>query len=178
MKKEMEDYLVRLCDNKKVLDVGFAGNNGKLKTKPINFIHNISKEYSCIDIQKRKVNFAVKKGYDAYLRSVEDFDLKTKFDVILLLDVIEHLSNIGNALECIKKHMTKNSILVVNTPNAHYLFGVGRYISLLRNVSNINKEHTVWFCPITIKQLFERHGFIFQQISSRVDSEIFGFGYI
>jgi len=168
----LEKYFLENIIDKKVLDIGFGGNNGSLDSKPMKMIREYTEKYTGIDIKEENINNAKKLGINVSLADVENFNLKHKFDTVIMFDVIEHLSNPGNALSCISKHMHKESFLIINTPNPFYLFGLGRYFHLWRGVNNINLEHTCWFCPITLRQLLNRHGFSFELFSKPLGQEI------
>jgi SAM-dependent methyltransferase len=55
--------------------------------------------------------------------NAENFDLNDKkFDIIVSLQVIEHLFQPESMLKCVKKHLNKNGIFIFTTPN---LEGIG-----------------------------------------------------
>jgi len=86
-----------------------------------------------------------------------NFNLKRKFDVIVAGDLIEHLFNVGSFIDSVKKHMRKNSILIITTPNA---FSFRRSIgSLFLSKLRGNTEHVLYYSNVTIYQLLKRKGF-------------------
>jgi len=49
--------------------------------------------------------------------NAEAFDLDRKFDVIVSLQVIEHLYNPDKMLECVNKHLKDDGVFIFTTPN-------------------------------------------------------------
>jgi 2-polyprenyl-3-methyl-5-hydroxy-6-metoxy-1,4-benzoquinol methylase len=160
----MESYrvekILKLCKNKKVLDLGCVDHSAKTETYE-NWLHKkikeVSKELIGLDYEKKELEKLNKKGYNIIYGDAENFDLKKKFDVVVAGEIIEHLFNVGNFLDCIKKHMNKNSILIITTPNA---FGFRRMIgSILKGSLKENIEHTAYYSDTTLRQVLQRKGF-------------------
>ena len=126
---------------KSILDIGAVGN--QLTKNNLN-IKTFSKEYVGIDIQEAE---------GIIVADAQNFDLKRKFDIILALDIIEHLENAGLFLDCVKKHMKKGSKLIITTPNCLAITYMieGRYY--------LNREHTCAYQEQTLKELLRRKGF-------------------
>jgi 2-polyprenyl-3-methyl-5-hydroxy-6-metoxy-1,4-benzoquinol methylase len=88
--------------------------------------------------------------------NAENFDLKDKrFDIIVSLQVIEHLYQPELMLACVKKHLNKNGIFIFTTPN---LEGLGA--KCMKNkwhgfrTDHVSlKSYTEW------KTLLEQNGF-------------------
>lgn len=134
--------------NGKVLDVG-AGfglfssilnqqNNYKITLlEPVNnpiYIKNI-------DIKTVKKNF---------LEFV--FSTKEKFDILVLLDVLEHFENPKKALENAKRLLAKEAILVIQTPN---------YKSIMARICKnwswwMTEDHKFFFSPKSINLLLNK----------------------
>jgi 2-polyprenyl-3-methyl-5-hydroxy-6-metoxy-1,4-benzoquinol methylase len=53
------------------------------------------------------------------MNNLENLDYKP--DVIIFSEVIEHLMNIEIALSNLKKIMTSDTLLIIDTPNAFYI---------------------------------------------------------
>ena len=70
-----------------------------------------------------------------------------------------HLSNPGLFLKQSKKHLKPDGQLILTTPNTFYL---PRIVDCtIKRVDDpiVNREHTMWFSPSTIKTLLNREGF-------------------
>jgi 2-polyprenyl-3-methyl-5-hydroxy-6-metoxy-1,4-benzoquinol methylase len=78
-------------------------------------------------------------------------------DVIVCGEVLEHLLNPGLILARLRGHAAK---LLVSVPNA--FAGSGQHW-LQRGWINVNKDHTAWYCPQTLKTLLEKCGYTISQ---------------
>ena len=68
------------------------------------------------------MNYAKEKGLDVYHAGIEEFEIvgERRFDVVLLLNVLEHLREPAKTLVDIKeKLLTKDGILVIDVPNEY-----------------------------------------------------------
>ena len=93
-------------------------------------------------------------GFDIRVDDVQDFDLGQTFDVIVAGDLIEHLSNIGQFLDAVSRHMHPGSIFIITTPNP---FNLEQAMNgIFRNKTFVNEEHTVAIDPKAMHQLIER----------------------
>jgi SAM-dependent methyltransferase len=115
-----------------------------------------------MDIFEEGVIFINEKGYKVIVGNAENFNLDRKFDVVVAGELIEHLGNVSNFIECAKAHLNPNGVLLLSTPNPwHWRFIVKGLFSC--NVKP-NPEHTCWFCLPTIKQLLFRHNMVVKEI--------------
>jgi len=104
-------------NNMRVLDIGcssclffdYLKQNG-INTEAVGF-----------DIDKNKLKVAKKKNYVCYDSLKE---VKGKFDIITMWEVIEHMPLNGflDYLEWIRKHLKKEGKLIISTPNILNIF--------------------------------------------------------
>jgi len=81
-------------------------------------------KFAGIEYDSRLVELSKKKVKNANIKqgNAENFDFKDyKFDVIVSLQVIEHLYNPSLMIERVKNHLNKDGILVLTTPNLECL---------------------------------------------------------
>ena len=95
-------------------------------------------------------------GYEVYKADAEDFNLGRKFDTIVAGEIIEHLSNPGKFLECVKKHLKKGGKLIITTPN---VFWVEYWVRKLFKKLKVNEQHTAWYDYTVLSQLVSRYDF-------------------
>ncbi len=160
-----EKYIDEKVTNKKVLEIGGIGDyENYSKNNFIGWRHkrlkDISKELIGGDIEKNGIEFVNSKGFDFKYFDIEqtNFSLETgKFERILLLDVIEHLNNIGNGLENVKNYMDKNSQFIISTPNPMALNNIFR--TLFGKKTNTLEDHTVWMDETNFQQFAIRYGY-------------------
>jgi SAM-dependent methyltransferase len=137
-----------------VLDVGFAGQA----------ITPDNPEYPHALLKKAAhavygVDIILPAGFDNnyYLQaSAEDFNFDRKFDVIVALDLIEHLSNPGLFLQCCKRHLKPEGTIIITTPNAFNLFSLIEKIT--HKEPNINTDHTLYLNKPTLDTLLRKNG--------------------
>jgi hypothetical protein len=56
-----------------------------------------------------------------------------------------------------KRHLNSEGVLILTTSNA---FSIVNFFRIIKsNKIKVHKEHTCWYDPITISQLFNRHSF-------------------
>lgn len=144
-----------------ILDVGCAGHIPK-PGSPY-WLHGRLRErfpsVTGIDLNAENIQRLRADGYDnIHVASAENFSLDAKFDTILAGELIEHLSNPGLFLERCRAHLNTDGRLVVSTPYAYALLNMA-YAFIKYPKTCQNDEHTVWFCPTTLRQLAERYGF-------------------
>tara|TARA_B110000967_G_C18838227_1_gene537946 strand:+ start:622 stop:1350 length:729 start_codon:yes stop_codon:yes gene_type:complete len=75
-------------------------------------IHGLEYDSRLVELTKSKLSKSIVSQGNA-----EDFDLSQKFDLIVSLQVIEHLYNPEKMLECVKKHLKDDGVFIFTTPN-------------------------------------------------------------
>ena len=107
-----------------------------------------------VDILREEVQELEKKGYTVICANAENFELNEKFDTIVAGELIEHLSNPGNFLDCCRNHLKHDGKLILTTPNSFWVeYAVRKIFGKLY----INPEHTAWYDDVVLPQLAERH---------------------
>jgi 2-polyprenyl-3-methyl-5-hydroxy-6-metoxy-1,4-benzoquinol methylase len=110
--KILFSWIKHMPRNSKILDcgcgIGIAG---------VALQENGFKNIIGIDIDEKNVNIA-KKFYKVYRMDLEKIEFKSKiFDVILALNVIEHLNHPGKFVNSIKKILKSSGYLIFSLPN-------------------------------------------------------------
>lgn len=150
VKKSLDKQLFRTILKKipstsiNVLDVG--GGTGSLldiikkSDLRINFTQ-------VVDIDTSAQQLAVNNGHSYFCGTIEQFETNIKFDVILLLNLIEHIQSPSSTLIKLKSILSEHGIILVKTPN---------YDSLDATLFK-NKNWAGYHCP--------RHWVLFQKES-------------
>ena len=116
--KSLEKIILKEIKLKKnYLDVG-CGNGFLTKKIASNF-----KSIDAIDSSKSAIKHAKKnyKGKINFLNlEIQKYKLRKKFDIISLIEVIEHLYSPDDIIKKIKRLMDKNTILIISTPYHGY----------------------------------------------------------
>lgn len=154
-------FMCDRCVDKEVLDLGCVMHD-PLNYKSKYWLHKAlslrSKSILGVDLYEPGVTFLNGLGYNIIVGNVESLNLRREFDVIVAGDIIEHINNFEGFFESCKPHLRKNGKLLISTPNPWYWRYVIRAI-FGHEIDIVNPEHTVWFCPKTLKQIAERFGF-------------------
>lgn len=97
-----------------VLDVG--GGTGWL----LDLIRSVDSRVSItqvVDISPEAAPIATSKGHRYFLGTIEQFISADKFDVALLLNLIEHVQNPEAVLQSMCDRLSERGIIVIKTPN-------------------------------------------------------------
>lgn len=126
----------------------------------VRFLHKAlqkhCKSITWVELDKERTKYLKSMWYNIIEWNAETIDLWKKFDVIVAWDLIEHLENLWNFLENIKKHLKPGGYFLFNTPNAYSINFLLRWLFLGGNVKQFD-EHTLLFTEQLIKNLFERY---------------------
>ncbi|MEJ5262645.1 MAG: class I SAM-dependent methyltransferase, partial [Ignavibacterium sp.] len=99
--------------DKKILDIGSGEGGTSSILSKTNFV--ISVDLSLIRLFRQRQNYKIKNLINCNALNLPF--KKNFFDVIILQDVIEHLSNRENFLREIKKVLNRDGIIYLSTPN-------------------------------------------------------------
>ena len=156
----------RVKSNSYVLDIGCAtGAIGEYleKKKQCKVVGlNISKDEAVI--ARKRISGIIVGDIEnkQFLDKLIKYTVKEKFDVILMMSIIEHLKNPDLVIRKIPQLLKKNGIIIVTTPNiAHW----SMRISLLKGNFNyeqygiLDNTHLRFFTEATFRELFGRNDF-------------------
>ncbi len=101
-------------DNLSVLDVG--GGTGWVLNS-LKKATNRFKYFNIVDIDDNAQNIALSNGYSYFKGRIEDYKPKDKFDLIIMLNLIEHVNDPVSVLRKIKEITNKNGLIIIKTPN-------------------------------------------------------------
>lgn len=105
-------------DSLVVLDVG--GGSGWLASVARHADSRVTRTH-VVDLDSGAEQHARANGHEFTLSSIEDFPGEECFDLILLLNLIEHVENPGAVLEKCRNHLNPDGRLLVQTPNVSSL---------------------------------------------------------
>lgn len=94
-------------------------------------------------------------------QDIHDLEPEEKYDVIMLWHVIEHLPNLNESIQQIRKHLKKEGSLFVAFPNIESpdALKYGKYWAALDV-----PRHLYHFSRDTFSRLIEKHGFTIKEI--------------
>lgn len=136
--KDRAAYLVDKSKDQVVLDIGCTGVISEA-------IRKVAKGYHGVD--------AVSGDWDVVDLDVAPESIPVYPDVTLVImsEVIEHLTNPGNCLRAVKK-LYPNTSVILSVPQA------GAY-NVVDDAENVNKDHVAWYSYSTLTRLLQKVGF-------------------
>ena len=152
----------------KILDVGCGGG---LLSEPLT---RLGAEVTGIDASIKNINVAKlhakKNNLDIkyFCKSPENFDSKEKFDVILNMEIVEHVADVNFFLESCSKLLKKDGMMFVATINKtlkSYLFAIIGAEYILRWLPVGTHEWEKFVKPEELEQILKNHNFKLSDIS-------------
>ena len=163
----ISSFKLNASDNKplkkvKILDIGCGGG---LLSEPmcrlgaeVVGIDASSKNVKVAELHAKKNNLNIK----YFCSSPENLNTKDKFDVILNMEIIEHVENVNFFLESCSKLLKKNGIMFVATLNKtlkSYLFAIVGAEYILRWLPIGTHEWEKFVKPTDLTNLLKKNNF-------------------
>ncbi|MDD5569679.1 MAG: methyltransferase domain-containing protein [Bacteroidales bacterium] len=147
-----EHSIVQRCVNKKVLDVGCVGQDKFYESDEWlhKAIKKVAKSIDGVDINTECKNVLHNLGYN--LLSPEELkELKERYQVIVMADVIEHVGNVFDFIKFYLNFLEEDGEIIITTPNP---FSIRRATSvLLYKEPGVNPEHKLWLDPSNVLEI-------------------------
>ncbi|WP_269500251.1 hypothetical protein [Castellaniella sp. S9] len=150
------DIYKEISKGKRVLHMGCADHIALIeeKRKKGTYLHDlivesahlaVGADINLVALQKMK-NLGIENLYH-----INDIPSNIKFDLVVVPDVIEHISNVGKFLVDLDKY---NCPIAISTPNAY------RFSNRLQLLSEtVNTDHKYWFSPYTLAKTIYEAGY-------------------
>jgi SAM-dependent methyltransferase len=111
-----------------------------------------------IDLDAEGVADLQRSGFASIVADACTCSLGQEFEVITAGEIIEHVSDGGQFLTNMRRHLEPEGLLVLSTCNP---FGAKRFWKILRyGHPCVHPEHTCWYDPVTLMGLAMRCGLI------------------
>ncbi|MDH3342725.1 MAG: class I SAM-dependent methyltransferase [Gammaproteobacteria bacterium] len=153
------DWVVNRVRNRSCLDVGAVEHDMSYVEKDTwkhkKLIDSASKVVG-VDIIEEYVNELNSRGYDIRLcDATSDKYIGEQFDVVVIGDVLEHVTNVQGLLDFSLRHLKEDGEIIVKTPNPHYRSFIKSFI---KKKFYINLEHVAWYSPSQVLEIARRSG--------------------
>lgn len=158
---------------KKIFDIGFGFAQSLLYYRDKKNLR-----VSGIEPSTEGFNYAKSKGIECFNQGIDDlkeFDVSADSDIVMLLNVLEHLRNPALTLNLIKeKLLKKNGILVVEVPNDFNHFQqVANKEFNLKEWWVVSPNHINYFSPESLINLMRRCDYEIFEYHTSFPLEIF-----
>lgn len=141
-------FAVKYTRAKKILEIGCAFGYGAYF-----MAQNGSKEVVAIDSDKASIEYANRRFFHkkiTYLDTrLEDYKSKRKFDMVVALELIEHLKDPEKLLLAARSVLKKGGVAIISTPN--------RLLSLYDGDKPSNPFHEREYTPKELKNLLKKY---------------------
>ncbi len=161
------DALASLAAEKGVLNVGCTGvrpQSSATKDTLDRHVRIARASADClgIDLDADGVAELQRMGYRAVAADACTCDLGERFEAIVAGEVIEHLSSPDAFLRNMARHLERNGILALSTPNPFCTMWTWKILKY--GHSCVHPEHTCWYDPVTLMEMARRCGLVPSQL--------------
>lgn len=171
------EAVLRVCKNHfgkikdlSLFDIGFGFAQALL------YFRKKGMKVSGLEPSAEGIEYARSQDLSVFQTGIEDFSpVKKKFDVVTLLNVLEHLSYPAETLVNIRKKLLKpGGLLVIDVPNDFNDFQIAADKEFgLKKWWFCPPNHLNYFSPNTLKYLLEKCGYKIRHCESSFPMEIF-----
>lgn len=156
--KSRKEILREYCSGKRVLDIGCVQHNADQASND-SWLHKSIVDMAAytlgVDYLPDAVAQLSERGYNVIVGDVNHrLPIEDTFDVIVVGNLIEHLSNFEGLLLNLQRLLTPGGVALISTANP--FFREQYFYSAFKNTVIVNQEHTCWIDPITLDQLCSR----------------------
>lgn len=156
-------FIENLVVGQNVLDIGIVSHSARYFDLDDWRHGRIAKlAHSCLglDILAPLIDELKTRGFNvACVDATSDVDLGSRYDVVFIGDVIEHVNSPRDLLAFAGRHLSKEGRLYVTTPNpfARKFF---RQFKRDRGSLVVNLDHVAWITPTQAMELARRAGLV------------------
>jgi SAM-dependent methyltransferase len=156
--RSRRDIVQEICRGKNVLDIGCVHHQVE-NADSANWLHGDIIEVAAsalgVDYLEDEVKNLTLRGYKVIAGDVNyPLPINQRFDVIVIGNLIEHLSSFAGLMENINRLLAEDGVALISTANP--FFREQYFYSALKNDIIVNPEHTCWIDPVTLNVLSRR----------------------
>ena len=168
MKYIIEQTKPKNIKNLNILDLGCGGG---LICEPL---ARLGAKVTGVDFVKENIQAAKVHAIEnnlkiTYLKQdLENLNLKKKYDIIIIFEVIEHLKNVSEFIKKIKLHLKKNGNLLISTINRNIIskiFAIYLAENLLNWIPKETHDYNKLVKPKELTNILEKENFKIKNIS-------------
>lgn len=151
-------------ENRRILDIGCGDGL---------FAEHISDKNVKIGVDFVPASDAINRNFSKYYQHnlneglPAELEKSEKFDIILMLDILEHLTDFDRIIESAKKILKSDGLLIISLPNVANIYVrlnllFGRFPYADKGI--LDRTHIHFFTLGSIKKLVRKHGLIINKI--------------
>ncbi len=147
--KKIFDLIKPYVKDKNILEIGSGGGYMYY------YLKKILNSYEALEIgDELRKNFKKKNSVRVY-ESLNK--IKKKYDVVILISVLEHVKDVNTFLSKIKKHIKKNGKIIIEVPSVNDPL-VSTYKLKYYKTNYFRKVHLHYFNKDTLNKILKRSG--------------------
>lgn len=176
-----QDFIENRCRGKRVLDLGMVAATCEPTEQRIQFFPSslhfrlakvtcrlVGVDHAQSEIDEIKARFPNLTLYAGDVQELTRVVPIENFDVVVMGNLIEHLSNPGLALDQLHPYLTENSEIIVTCPNG---FGLPRLVRFCAGLFQEGLDHVQSYTKHTLANLLTRHGYQVEEVWTGVDRD-------
>ena len=115
-----------------------------------------------IDISPEMIHIAKRKfhNYEFIADDFDNLDIKKKFDLIIVIDVIEHLGNPEKTFQTLKKFSKKETKIIISSPSYYWkgILDIGEKLRM-----KMPEGDHKWIPPSVLKKMIRSNGLTIEE---------------
>ncbi len=168
MKYIINNLDVNHIKNLKILDLGCGGG---LTCEPL---ARLGADVTGIDFIKKNIQVAKEHSFKSCLKikyvkqDLMNINFKTNYDVVLMLEIIEHITNWKELIEKVSKILKPNGKIIISTINKNYLskiFAIKIAENILKWVPKNTHTYEKFIKPNEIKSIMKKNNLFLEDIT-------------
>lgn len=157
---DLKAFWEGVLENKTLLDIGVVEHSMEFTTRP-GWRHGMFAKLASravgVDILVEEVKELNKLGYDVRVcDATSDADLKERFEVVYIGDVIEHVNDPVALIKFAGRHVVPGGKIIVSTPCPFWWRNIQEMISKNTFIGNV--DHVRWVTPVNALEIGHRAG--------------------
>ena len=152
-------YIEKMAAGKRVLDIGMASHSEIYwgDRWPHRRFAKVASSILGIDILESLIGRLAAEGYNVRVAdATSDMDLGERFDLILAMDVIEHVDNPVGLMKFCARHLAPGGLVLVSTPNPFSRKFIRQFHRQKQII--VNLDHVIWVTPTMALEIAHRSG--------------------
>lgn len=172
---ERDTFLINYCKGKRVLHLGCLGFTEltvaeRVRRFPetlhwrLSQVADVTGVDNAVEVIRLLRTAGLGKGIVVDdIQNLNQSELTLPYDVILIADVIEHLSNPGLMLARVRLLCGETTRVLITTPHA---FGLLNYLRYIAGRFHEGQDHVMTFNSQNLSHLLARHGFLVESVDT------------